>query len=178
MRHGQAISNVKEICSNWPEKFKNPLTQKGRAQVKETIQKLKKKKIDFIFASDILRTKQTAEMVGKVLKIKPKFDKRLREQNFGIFNGTPFQNFKIFMGERGARRFKLKPKKGETYIDIKKRMADFLKDADKKCKNKNILIVSHQLPLIFLDAIVRGISNKNFYKQRIDINTAELKELN
>jgi isoleucyl-tRNA synthetase len=82
------------------------------------------------------------------------------------------------MGERGLRRFKLKPKNGETYIDIQKRMIDFLKDTDKKYKDRNILIVSHQLPLIFLDCAIKGISNKDFYKKRIDISTAELKELN
>ena len=49
MRHGEAISNVKEIASHWPEKFHNPLTKKGRSQVKGTAEAAKSKKIDLIF---------------------------------------------------------------------------------------------------------------------------------
>lgn len=178
MRHGQAVSNVKDIISCWPEKFNNPLTKIGRGQVKETIQKIKETKIDYIFASDILRTKQTAELVGKALKIKPKFDKRLRELNVGSFNGIAFEKLKDFYGEKGYRRFKLKPRNGETYIDIQKRMVSFLRDIDKKHKDKNILIVSHELPLILLDVAVKRIPNKNFYKKREKVNTAEFKDLN
>src|SRR5882724_5137403 len=89
LRHGQALSNVKGIISCWPETFKNPLTPHGKATIKESavfLQKLLKlhgKTLDFIFASDLLRTRQTAEIVGKTLNIKPKFDKRLREIGFG-----------------------------------------------------------------------------------------------
>ena len=178
MRHGQAVSNVKNIVSCWPEKFKNPLTSLGREKVEESAKKIIGKNIDLIFSSDLLRTKQTAEIVGKFLGIKPIFDKRLREQNSGVFNGESFQNLKHFFGERGLRRFKIKPQKGETYIDIKKRMVNFLKSTDKKYRSKNILIVSHGKPIDLLEAAVRGISNKDFYNNRIYISVAEVQKLN
>jgi len=178
MRHGQAISNVGAICSCWPEKFHNPLTKIGREKVKEVAENLKDKKINLIFCSPLLRTKMTAEIIGKVLKIKPKIDKRLREQNSGIFNGVVFEKLKVFFGEKGLRRFSIRPKNGETYIEIKKRMASFLKDTDRKYRNKNILIVSHELPLLFLYCTVKGIPNKDFYNKKEEIDTAELRELN
>ena len=43
MRHGQAISNAKAVCSCWPEKFHNPLTILGEEEVREAAEKLKKK---------------------------------------------------------------------------------------------------------------------------------------
>ncbi len=73
MRHGQAKSNVRAVCSCFPEKFKNPLTVFGKEEVREFAEKLKTKldlegqAIDLIFASDLLRTKQTAEIVEKYL---------------------------------------------------------------------------------------------------------------
>ena len=79
MRHGQAISNVRDVCSCWPEKFYNPLTKLGIKMVKESAEKLKNKNINYIFCSPLLRTRNTAEIVGKSLKIKPKIDRRLRE---------------------------------------------------------------------------------------------------
>ncbi len=178
MRHGQAISNVKEIVSCWPEKFHNPLTKHGREQVKETALKLKEKNIDLIFCSPILRTKQTATIVGSKLKIKPKADKRLVELKAGIFNGKSLMHLVGFFGEKNIKRFKMRPRGGETYIEIEKRMVGFLKSIDKKYKNKNILIVSHELPLLFLDCAVKGIPNKDFYNKREKIDKAELRKLN
>ena len=180
MRHGQAISNVKEIVSCWPEKFKNPLTKLGKEMVKESAEKLKDKNIDLIFASPLLRTQQTAEIVEKKLKIKTKVktDKRLREQSSGIFNGLSFAKLTSFFGELDPKRFRMRPEKGETYIEIKKRMVDFLKDIDKKYEGKNILIISHELPLLLLDSAVKGLPNKDFYLKREKLSIAQLRRLN
>jgi len=53
-----------------------------------------------------------------------------------------------------------------------------LKSIDKKYNRKNILIVSHQLPILLLDCAVKKIPNKNFYLEREKINIAELRKLN
>lgn len=145
MRHGQAISNVKSLCSSWPEKFRNPLTKLGRKTVKKSAKNLLDKNIDLIFSSPLLRTKQTAEIVGKVLGVESKIDKsstnfgnpklvldkRLREVGFGIFNGKKLESmWKSFKIEE--ERIKKGADGGETYEQILERMMSFLKDVDKK----------------------------------------------
>ena len=35
LRHGKARSNKEQFVSSWPEKVHNPLTQKGRQQIKK-----------------------------------------------------------------------------------------------------------------------------------------------
>ena len=77
LRHGQSIKNKKRISAGWPEVFYSPLIKKGERRIKEVAKKLKKKKINLIFSSDLLRAKQTALIVGKELKLKRRFDKRL-----------------------------------------------------------------------------------------------------
>ncbi len=200
LRHGESIANRKKIISCWPEIIPSPLTNKGREQIKIVAEKLKNKKIypvrnfehggkkqeenisngiDLIFSSDVLRTKQTAEIVGKKLEVKPKYDKRLREYNVGIFNGRTGEDFRKFLPV-GIKRFRVKPPKGETFVDIKKRMYDFLKDIDKKYSNKNILIVSHEAPLDLLEAKIKGVSNQLFFKKYPKgkrIKTGELRKL-
>ncbi len=200
LRHGEALSNQKMISSCWPEKFINPLTKKGKQEAREAGLKLKDKKVDpvrdygnknktrrgqisngvdLIFTSDLLRTKQTAEIVGKEIGIKPKPDKRLREYNTGIFNGGSLHKFReVFKKEQ--ERWKKKPVKGETYTDITKRMYDFFQDIDKKYSNKNILIISHQLPLILLEGKVKGYSQKGIlekFPKGKRIQTGEVKQL-
>ncbi len=91
MRHGQAISNVKNLVSSWPEKFENPLTEKGKEMIKQSANGLADKSIDLIFTSPLLRAKMSAEIAGKILGVKPKIDKRLREVGFGVFSGGPLE---------------------------------------------------------------------------------------
>ncbi len=179
LRHGEAVSNLKGIVSSWPEKFKNPLTQKGREQIKEAAKKLKAKHIDLIFSSDLLRTKQTAQMVGKALKIKPKFDKRLREVGFGMVNGRPAEELLYLSFEKDRLRHSFK--RSETYESVLKRVANFLKDIETKCKGKNILIISHQCPLWILENDVKGFSLEDGLKMNSEekrIGKGEIRKIN
>ena len=178
LRHGQAQSNVKDIMSCWPEKTHNPLTLEGRGQIKRAAEKLEGKGVELIIASDILRTKQTAEIVSKRLKVKVKYDKRLREYNVGIFNRKKIKELRKFF--LPGERFKKKPKQGETYAEIEKRIYAFFRDIDKKYNNKTILIISHQLPLVFLEGKTRGFFGKEIFKKfpkEKRIKTGELRVL-
>jgi broad specificity phosphatase PhoE len=184
LRHGEAVSNVKDRNSSWPEQFRNPLTAKGKASVKKAAMVLKNnhakhgKAIDVIFSSDILRAKQTAEIVGKVLKLPIKYDKELREIDFGNLNGQPFQRKKE-MAMRGTRTLTHKLTGGESYEDVLKRIYPFFQLLEKKYKGMNILIVSHQAPLWLLENKVRGISIKQgIASKQPRINRGELRELN
>ena len=91
MRHGEAESNIKNIINSDPKDLdKYPLTLRGTSHVSKNAEILKKKyKIDMIFASDFLRAKETAGIIGDKLGLKVIIDKRLRELNVGIFDGKP-----------------------------------------------------------------------------------------
>lgn len=169
LRHGEALSNVKDTMSSWPEKKRFPLTKKGRKQIKEAVEKIKKENIDFIFSSDLLRTRESAEIIGKALKIKPKYDKRIREYNFGVFNGMLLKSYQDLFSDQ-LKRFHLKPKNGENYKEIEERMYSFLKDLEKAYKGKSILIVSHQLPIILLLGRAERLSHRKIFEKYIKPN--------
>lgn len=157
LRHGEAMSNVKNVVSCWPEKFKNHLTKKGKLQIESAADKLENKNIDLIFASPLLRTKETAEIVAGKLKLKVKYDKRLREIRFGTFNSKQANDFKNYF--KGLQdRIKNKTPGGENYTEVSKRVFDFLKEINKKYKGKNILVVSHQAPIMLLLAKIEDVS--------------------
>lgn len=180
LRHGEALSNVREIVSSWPEKFDNHLTEKGVKMIEKSAEELKDKNIDLIFASDLLRTKQTAETVGKELGLEPEYDKRLREVNFGDFSGKSISKMWEYFEEETERTEKGTPN-GENYTEILERLVSFLEDTDKKYKGKNILIISHECPLFLLQGKVMGLSLeetiKNFPREE-RIHKGEVKELN
>jgi len=186
LRHGESVGNIKKIISDWPEKFYCPLTKRGRKQIEDSAKKLKEEKIDLIFSSDLLRTRQTAEISAKELNVKPIYDKRLREINHGIFNGKPAEEHQKFWAMAGEtelenflKRFKIKFPKGENHSDVKKRIHRFLKEVEKKYQKKNILVVSHEITLTMLEASVLGLSNQEImdHRKKFMMKTGECRKL-
>jgi len=181
MRHGQAFSNVRDLCSCWPEKFHNPLTRLGRQKVKESIEKFIKDggAVDLIFNSPLLRTEQTAGIASKLLKAKTKTDKRLREIGFGKFNGKNLTGmWKSFKHEED--RINKGADGGESYNEILARMTAVVKDIEAKHKKKTIMLVSHEGPLFLLQGNLMGLTIKQTIKKfNLDrrIHKAEIREI-
>jgi broad specificity phosphatase PhoE len=157
LRHGEAVSNVKGFVSSWPEKVDNPLTEMGIKQAEQVAQDILSENIELIFSSDVLRAKQTAEIIAEYLGKKVELDKRLREIDFGVFNSKPIADF-IGHFDNQEKRIKEKVPYGESYEDILERIKSFLYDMERKYSGKKILIVSHQAPLFILEGILSGYS--------------------
>lgn len=175
LRHGEALSNTENMISCWPEKKEFPLTEKGRKQISESAEMLKKicakqnQNIDMIFASDLLRTKQSAEIMAGEINLEIKYDKRLREYDVGIYNGRSiFEYVKIFSSQ--LERFDRKAEGGEDYNDIKIRIKSFIDEKENEFIGKNILVVSHQIPIIIFLGVVKDFSNEEITKNYLDAN--------
>ena len=165
LRHGESEMNKKGILiSVLPEKIPCPLTEKGKEQILKTAKELKGKKIDLIIASDLLRTRQSAEILAKELGAKVIFDKRLRDIKAGVFEGKSQREHTEFW-KNYEERYKKRPKGGENYNDVKMRIYNFLKEIDQKYQGKTILLVSHQRPLAMLEGALNGYSIKEFEKK-------------
>lgn len=158
LRHGEALSNKNNLLSaSVPEKFYNPLTKRGISQTKKAAKKIKKEKIDLIYSSELLRAKQTAQIIAQATKAKIKYDWRLNEINFGIFDGGPvkpwqelFKDYNNFLTN--------KPDGGESRLDVRERALNFLEEINKKYKNKKILIVSHGDTLWMLETALLNLN--------------------
>lgn len=179
LRHGESKMNVKKILiSTLPEKVACPLTERGKAQIFQAAKKLKKEKIDLIFSSDLLRARQTAEIVAKITGAKIIFDKRLRDIQGGIFEGERIEKFLAFW-KSYEEKYTKRPPKGENYQDVKKRMIKVIEDLERKYQGKTILIVSHQRPLAMLEGAMKGFLIDEFEKfiEPNLIKTGEIREI-
>ncbi len=182
LRHGQTIHQTKKrgIIYGWPDDSPPcSLTDYGKQQVKKTAKILKNKNIDLIYSSDALRTKQTAQASAQVLGLKVIYDKRLREVNWGVYQCQPLAKANRYYSDIKERFIKAPPK-GESWSELRGRMAAFIKEIDKKYENKTILIVSHGDPLWLLQGWVRNLSDVELLEQkksRSTIKTSELRKL-
>ena len=162
LRHGKTIYQTKKRKFVYPPINKQGnigLIAESKRRLKETAKRIKKEKIDLIYSSDILRTRQTAGIVAKELGLKIHFDKRLRDLNHGIWSGRIKKEFHQAFSDP-QKRFKTRLKKGESWNDIKKRLSSFLKDVEGRYKNKNILVVSHGDTLWLLEGIIKNMNNQ------------------
>lgn len=181
LRHGRNIhqTDLKDVCYGWPDdEIPCELDEVGIKEVTLSGLKLKDCGIDLIYSSDILRTRQTAEIVAPILDINEiKFNQKLRDLNWGVFAGGPKKDALSFY--EGKNRMIDRPEKGESWGDLQKRIEEFLKNLENKYENKNILIVSHGDPILFLEAFVNDWNLENIIENRKNmIKTGELRKLN
>lgn len=171
MRHGQNVYQFSKRPWIYPN-FNNDnvlLNKEGRNQVSASAKKLKKENIDFIFASDFRRTKQTANIVAKEIKRKVFLDKRLRDINLGIWHGQKKESFFKVFPRFSGKLFDQRPEGGETWQDCQKRMQDFFEELQKNYQGKKILIVSHGDPLWLLEGYIKKYSKKFLLESRINL---------
>src|SRR3989338_8136528 len=63
------------------------LSSIGRRQAKALAKEVKKYSPDVLYASDLKRASQTAAVIGRSARLRPRKDRRLREMNFGLWEG-------------------------------------------------------------------------------------------
>lgn len=84
MRHGETEYTLQNcICGS----INIPLTQNGLAQAHAAAAVLQGAGIHAILSSDLLRARQTAGTIAAVLGLPIRYDARLREQNYGHYEG-------------------------------------------------------------------------------------------
>ncbi|MBI2635267.1 MAG: class I tRNA ligase family protein [Parcubacteria group bacterium] len=177
LRHGEAENNRLKIISSYPEKKKYLLTIRGAKEIEKLVPWFKKKSVDLVFSSDLLRTKETAQIISGALGQKIIYDKRLREHDSGAYNGRTHGDWHSLFGGK-VDQYVVRPSGGENLKDVKKRMMDFLKETDRKYEGKTILIVSHANPIIAAASSYQGYKNEEaFEKFSIDGVTGSVVEM-
>ncbi|MFA4890392.1 MAG: class I tRNA ligase family protein [Candidatus Paceibacterota bacterium] len=163
VRHGEAESNVKNILNSDLNQNHYALTKNGRERVEKLAKELKNEKIDLIFSSPFLRTKQTAEIIAEKTGAEVIIDERLHEIKLGEFEGKTEEDIWWQFPTRESRA----EKAGfgvESGQEIRKRLENFLAEINEKYKNKNIVVVSHGDPIQIFYGLARGISLLESFK--------------
>jgi broad specificity phosphatase PhoE len=93
-RHGETDDNLQPIRF---QGFRDtPLNDTGRAQAHELAERVAARQgpIRSLWASDLSRARETAEIVGARTGLEPHLDPRLREANRGVWEGRLFIDVK------------------------------------------------------------------------------------
>ncbi len=145
--HGTTIDNEQGISSGWNDV---KLSEKGVQQSVALKEQTKDKKFDIIFCSDLGRAAESARLTwGDAIPIIT--DSRLRECNYGDFNGKPSSIVEPMQEKNITQPFP----NGESYEDVKRRIADFIAFLQKSYDGKSVAIVAHKAPQLALDVLLQ-----------------------
>ncbi len=147
-RHGQTYYNKNKIFTGWKDSKLTPL---GIKQAKTIAQKLKNKKIDVAFQTELSRSKDTLK---EVLKFHPEVKEiitanRMIERSYGKLEGISHKKIIKKYGEKQFkiwhRSYTISPPKGESFAMVEKRVNIFIKNLIKFIKKEkvNVAISSH-----------------------------------
>lgn len=149
VRHAQSAGNALGIVQGHAD---FPLTSLGKSQARQRSQAFSKQLFQDCYASDLLRTRQTAEILSKPHGLQVKVTPLLREQNFGKFNGMEASRFEkeidsVVAAHRQLpleQRLQQRPHPEiESDPEMMRRMLLVLRSVALSSLNKNVLIVSH-----------------------------------
>lgn len=146
--HGTTTDNEKEISSGW---YDVELSELGVKQSIELKDQIKHKKFDLVFCSDLKRAVHSAKITFEGI-VPIMLDPRLRECNYGKYNAQPSSIVESLQEEAITVRFP----DGESYEDVKTRIADFLELLKQNYDGKSVAIVAHKAPQLALDVLLKG----------------------
>ena len=155
--HGTTTDNEKHISSGW---YDVELSELGVQQSKELKDKTKDKKFDVIFCSDLKRAVESAKLTWE--GIYPVIsDARLRECNYGDYNANPSEIVEPMQEKMTTERFP----NGESYEDVKNRIADFLEFLKQNYDGKQVAIVAHKATQLALDVLLKGKTREQAFAE-------------
>lgn len=143
--HSTSYDNEAKLASGWKDVELSPL---GIEQSKELGEKFKDIKIDLICCSDLKRAVDTVKLAfGETIQVI--IDKRLRELNYGDFDGKP----KDIVGSMKNNAIKNPFPNGESFEQTMVRTHEFYNELKEKYPNKTILVVGHRATQYGLDTL-------------------------
>ena len=170
MRHGQAENNVSRTLVG--RHIESHLTKQGRQQVTDAAKQLKSIPIDKIYASPVIRTMETAQIVCENLGMEYEIDERLYEIELGKLVGMNYEEVTTKYGNLFLRFYAehdpvLVSFGVEPFAAVKQRVKSLLDDALKNHEDSNVLLITHLDPIKAALATLLDLNAEALYRWHI-----------
>ena len=157
IRHGSTDALGRELSGRVRDV---PLNARGRDEALALADRLIEWQPVALYASPLVRTRETAALIGERLRLAPRSCPDLLEFDFGRFGGRTFAELD---GDEAWRRFNVfrsgtRPPQGETIIEVQARMARAIERMCADHPDATVAVVSHADPIKALLALWLGIS--------------------
>ena len=161
VRHGQTVWNVEnKICGATDV----ALTELGHEQAIETGYKILNEGIvaDEILYSPLIRARDTAMHISEITGIPMREEKRLIEQNFGMWESTPRDGAEF---KKAKEQFCNNYQGGESMFRLAQRIYNLIDDI--KESDKTYILVAHSGIVRVVRSYFEDITNSEFAEYTI-----------
>jgi broad specificity phosphatase PhoE len=148
--HSTSTDNEAGIATGWLD---GALSPRGRQQARELGARRRDDGIAAVFTSDLGRAVETAGIAFSGAGIRVRRDPRLRECDYGEWNGAAAS---VIERERSRRVDEPFPG-GESYRQTVERMAEFLADVAAEFDRRRILVIGHSATRWALEHLLEGV---------------------
>lgn len=176
VRHGE-VTNPNNIFYGRLSGF--PLSLNGKKQILKTARSLADTEIDAIYASPLLRAKQSAKIIADTLRLSVNYSDHFLEVHSSL-QGKTFDYIASHYAKENIYASLENKVTGETLKQVFRRMQEFIAEIHEFHRGKNIIAVSHGDPIMIAKAhveklpiIIDSIRPDNGYIQKGEIYLAE-----
>jgi 2,3-bisphosphoglycerate-dependent phosphoglycerate mutase len=149
--HSTSTDNEAGIATGW---LQGELSVRGRSQAEELGARRGDDGIDAVFASDLRRAVETVEIAFEGSGLPVFLDWRLRECDYGAWNGMPSEQ----LAAERVRRVDEPFPEGESWRDAVRRVQASLDDIAAVYHEQRVLVIGHVATRWALDHYVDGRS--------------------
>jgi len=168
-RHGETAWNVQ---ARYQGQAGVGLSEIGRQQAGALARHLAQDEIRVIYASDLQRAWETAQLIAVPHDLPVHADPRLREMSFGDWEGLSYNEIR----ERDPQRvaaweadpLHVSPPGGETLAQVAARVQSAFSDVARSHQDQTVLLVAHGGPLRVLICLALGLDPWMQWQFRLD----------
>jgi broad specificity phosphatase PhoE len=147
--HSLTTDNEAGVATGWLD---GQLSERGRTLARQLGRRRRNDGVAAVFASDLGRTVETVELAFGGSGIPVHLDTRLRECDYGAWNGMPVSRLERERTRRISREFP----DGESYLQVVGRVAGFLEELARDWDRARVLVVGHSATRWALDHLLNG----------------------
>ena len=171
VRHGQTVHSVERRFSGASDP---PLTDLGEAQARATARRLAAfaPAEPAVVSSPLRRASRTAELIAQSLGTEPELDERLRETDFGAWEGLGFPEVMSGWSDLVARWLTddtVAPPGGESFLQTYHRVRAARDDLLSRFSGGMVVVVTHVTPIKLLARIALDAPPGVLHRLHIDL---------
>lgn len=178
VRHGETELNKKGVYYGWTD---CGLSEKGVIQAQKVAGELKDVVFDQVVSSPLKRAQETASLVSGLQSSEIILDERLKELNFGSWEGKHYQA--IQESDRGNWDLwvndwkKAAPPAGESFVNMYRRVKQSIKEMVEKYEGQTVMVVTHQGCLRIIMCVLLDMKYEGYWRFTFNHDTYSLLEL-
>jgi broad specificity phosphatase PhoE len=167
VRHGQTDWN---LAGRWQGQAPDApgLNEMGHAQALTIREQLRGERLAAVYSSDLLRARQTSELIAQPLGLTVTLDTRLREINLGAWEGMLSEEIEARypqeLAERARKPFATRAPDGESPLEVAERVLVAINEIATKHAGESILVVAHGVSLAVIICHTQGFPMEDVYQ--------------